>query len=60
MADSSNSNRTSFINLNISLDKNNVPENIQWEASDGEKGQHEAKAMLLGLWGQETGKWNKY
>jgi gliding motility-associated protein GldC len=50
MSDANKSGRKSFIKLTIALDAGNIPENIQWEASDDGQGLHEAKAMLLGLW----------
>jgi gliding motility-associated protein GldC len=50
MSEDSKSGRRSFIQLNIALDANHIPENIQWEASDDGQGLHNAKAMLLGLW----------
>lgn len=50
MSEDSKSGRHSFIQLNIALDANHIPENIQWEASDDGQGLHDAKAMLLGLW----------
>jgi gliding motility-associated protein GldC len=50
MSDAKKTGRKSYIKLNIALDAGNIPENIQWEASDDGQGLHEAKAMLLGLW----------
>lgn len=41
--------RHSNINIDISLDENNVPETISWEASDAKK-RAEAKAFLLSVW----------
>jgi gliding motility-associated protein GldC len=41
--------KNSDININISLDENNVPETILWNASDALK-QSEAKAMILSMW----------
>lgn len=43
--------KKSEIKLTISLDENQVPEKIQWEASDsGEPGVNECKAFLMSLW----------
>lgn len=42
--------RISTINLSVGLDKNNIPERIEWEATDAEAGVHESNAMLLALW----------
>jgi gliding motility-associated protein GldC len=49
--------RLSQINLTIGLDKNNIPEQIKWEATDAEPGVHESNAMLLAMWDhqQKTG-----
>jgi len=41
--------KNSEIQINISLDENNVPEEINWKASDLNK-EAEAKAMILSLW----------
>lgn len=46
--------RVSTINLSIGLDKNNIPEQITWEATDGEQGLHPANAMLLALWDHQA------
>ena len=41
----------SQININITLDADKMPEQIQWHAPDGGvDGLQEAKGMLLGLW----------
>lgn len=43
--------KTAEIKLTVELDKDNVPENILWESSDGEnKEALPAKAMFLALW----------
>lgn len=43
--------RKSEIKFTIELDKDNVPEYIQWEASDNpESGIEETKAISLSLW----------
>ncbi len=41
--------KTEQIKIDISLDDNNVPEKIQWAASENQKSA-EAKAMILGVW----------
>lgn len=41
--------KTSHINFEISLDDNNVPEKIIWNATEG-KEQSEAKAFILSVW----------
>ena len=41
--------KNSSIHFDIALDENNVPETIEWTASDAMK-QAEAKAMLLSVW----------
>ncbi|MFY7810786.1 MAG: gliding motility protein GldC [Flavobacterium sp.] len=42
--------KKSDIVLNIELDHNNVPEKINWSASDGGIEQEDAKAFLLSVW----------
>ena len=43
--------KESTINFKITLDKDNVPEKIMWEASDKEpEGFQEAKSISLNLW----------
>lgn len=41
--------KKSEIQINIALDENNVPEEINWKASDLNR-EAEAKAMILSLW----------
>ncbi len=41
--------KTEQIKIDISLDDNNVPEKIQWAASENQKSA-EAKALILGVW----------
>jgi len=44
----------SEIKFTISLDENQVPEKIQWEAEGSEKeGDNLSKAVMLALWDQE-------
>ena len=40
----------SAINIEVGLDNKNIPEQINWEATDAEPGKHESSAMLLALW----------
>lgn len=42
--------RESTIHLAVALDKNNIPESINWQATDAEPGDHASNAMLLALW----------
>ncbi len=46
--------RTSYINLTVSLDQNNVPEAMEWNATDAEPGTHHATALMLALWDKKT------
>lgn len=46
--------KTSEINVTIRLDEKNVPENISWNATDAEPGNHPATAMLLAFWDQQS------
>ena len=49
--------KNSTIHLDIRLDEKNIPEKIEWNATDAEPGNHEATALLLALWdhNQKTG-----
>jgi gliding motility-associated protein GldC len=43
--------KKSEIKFEISLDENNIPEAIQWEATDDElNGKLDAKSILLSIW----------
>lgn len=43
--------KQSTINIRVTLDEKNVPEKLNWQASDAPNGaDEEAKAMLLALW----------
>ncbi len=43
--------KKSEINFKISLDENQIPEKIEWDATDaGEEGLKEAKAIMISLW----------
>jgi gliding motility-associated protein GldC len=51
------SKKISSINIDVSLDENNIPEKIQWSAPDGGVDNELAQAMLLAIWdghNQET------
>lgn len=50
----SNNNKTSSIQIDIALDENNVPECINWTASDSDNAQQTAKAMLLAFFDKEN------
>ncbi|HNQ11746.1 MAG TPA: gliding motility protein GldC [Bacteroidia bacterium] len=44
-------NKTSDINIRVTLNESKHPEKIQWHADDsGVEGLHESKAMILSLW----------
>ena len=43
-------NKKSEIKIQVEVDENNVPENLNWSAQDGGINHEEAKAMLLSLW----------
>lgn len=41
--------RKTNIHITVTLDENNVPEQIEWQAEDQQQGPQECKAMLLSL-----------
>ena len=41
------------ITIDINLDENNIPEQMQWTAPDGGISKMETKAMLLSFWDAE-------
>lgn len=45
--------RKSNINIQVALDENRVPEELQWSAEDGGVENQDAKAMLLSMWDAE-------
>jgi gliding motility-associated protein GldC len=46
--------KSSEIKFEIKLDENNIPEVIQWEASDsGTDGKMDAKSIMLSIWDQK-------
>jgi len=43
--------KTSNINFQVNLDKDNLPVSIQWQADDADvEGKQEAKSVILALW----------
>lgn len=48
--------RKSKINIEVTLDDQNVPETIQWDAEDNQNGKlMDAKAVSLSFWDDEKG-----
>ena len=43
-------NKTSDINIKVTTDENNVPEEISWTASDTDIKDKKSKAMMVALW----------
>ena len=46
--------RKANIDIQISLNENNIPELISWKASDQKKNQDNAEAFLLSFWDTNT------
>jgi gliding motility-associated protein GldC len=47
--------KTSEINFKVKLDQNNIPEVIDWQASDsGEQGPKECKSLMIAIWDKEA------
>lgn len=46
--------KESKIIVNVSLDENNIPEKLQWEATDGAQDLSESKAAFLSFWDLKT------
>ena len=42
--------KSSDIKIQVGLDENNIPESLNWEASDTEEKANEAKAILMSIW----------
>jgi gliding motility-associated protein GldC len=42
--------KKSEINFKIELDDSNIPETIQWDATDKPGGIHQTKAITIGIW----------
>lgn len=47
-------NKQSQISINIELDSNNIPEKIQWKATDGQQDLTECKAAFLSFWDSKS------
>ncbi|MEX2588886.1 MAG: gliding motility protein GldC [Chitinophagales bacterium] len=45
--------KTSEINFKISLDDKQIPEKIEWKASDSGKDYKETKSIMLSMWDHE-------
>lgn len=45
--------KKSEIHISVETDENNVPEHIQWSASDANIDQQRAKAMILAMWDEK-------
>jgi|TARA_B100001758_G_C18062386_1_gene428852 gliding motility-associated protein GldC len=46
--------RKANIDIEVSLNENNIPELISWKASDQKKNQDNAEAFLLSFWDSNT------
>ena len=46
--------KTSNISIQVGLDENNIPETLNWEASDTCEKATEAKAILMSIWDEEA------
>lgn len=42
--------KSSEITLRVELDENKIPEKIQWDASDNNVNNREARALMLSVW----------
>ena len=47
-------NKKSQINIDVSMDENNVPEKLTWNASDVDEKPQETKALFLSVWDSNT------
>jgi gliding motility-associated protein GldC len=45
--------RKATINFSITLDENNLPESIEWKASDSDEG-GKCKAIMLAMWDEKA------
>ena len=43
-------NKKSQINIDVSMDENNVPEKLTWSASDVDEKPQDTKALFLSVW----------
>ncbi len=46
--------KTSNISIQVGLDENNIPETLNWEASDTGEKATEAKAILMSIWDEKA------
>lgn len=46
-------NRTGEIKFKVNLDQNNVPESIEWEATDSNNKLNSAKAVMISIWDEK-------
>lgn len=46
--------KQALIEINVTLDKNNIPDKIIWSAEDGGINKKETKACLISVWDQEN------
>ena len=42
--------KTGIINFTIDLDSNNIPEKINWEATDSGNQKNDTKAVMISIW----------
>ena len=45
--------KTGIINFKIDLDANNIPEKINWEATDSGDKKNQTKAVMISIWDAE-------
>ena len=46
-------NRTGEIKFKVNLDQNNIPESIEWEATDSNNKLNSAKAVMISIWDEK-------
>ena len=46
--------KTSNISIQVGLDENNIPEKLNWKASDTGEKAAEAKAILMSIWDEKA------
>ncbi len=54
MSEEKKPSRLSHIELKVGMDEKNIPEQITWNATDAEPGEHTAAAMIVALWDHNT------
>ena len=42
--------KTGIINFTIDLDSNNIPEKINWKATDAGNEKNDTKAVMISIW----------